>query len=85
MPGGARRVLPGGHGGVLATEALREVVWSFLADREVVASPGLLATGAAGLLAEGLTVVSATLGHAGARADLPLLPVPALPLGAGLP
>jgi hypothetical protein len=34
------RVLPGGHEGVLHTEALREVVWRFLAGEEVVASPG---------------------------------------------
>jgi hypothetical protein len=34
------RVLPGGHEAVLNTEALREVVWRFLAGEEVVASPG---------------------------------------------
>jgi hypothetical protein len=34
------RVLPGGHDAVLHTEALREVVWRFLAGEEVVASPG---------------------------------------------
>ncbi len=34
------RVLPGGHEAVLRTEALREVVWRFLAGEEVVASPG---------------------------------------------
>jgi hypothetical protein len=37
------RVLPGGHGSVLETEALREVLWRFLAGEEVVASPGHLA------------------------------------------
>jgi hypothetical protein len=39
-----RRVLPGTHESVLATEAVREVVWRFLAGREVVQSPGHLAT-----------------------------------------
>jgi hypothetical protein len=38
------RVLPGGHGTVLDTEALREVLWRFLAGEEVVESPGHLAT-----------------------------------------
>jgi hypothetical protein len=37
------RVLPGGHGTVLETEALREVLWRFLAGEEVVESPGHLA------------------------------------------
>jgi hypothetical protein len=55
LPGGAdshgrheptylHRVLPGGHGTVLETEALREVLWRFLAGEEVVESPGHLAT-----------------------------------------
>jgi hypothetical protein len=35
------RVLPGDHGSVLETEALREVTWRFLAGEEVVPSPGL--------------------------------------------
>jgi murein DD-endopeptidase MepM/ murein hydrolase activator NlpD len=43
-PAHAHRVLPGGHGSVLATEALREVTWRFLAGEEVVDSPGHLAT-----------------------------------------
>ncbi len=34
------RVLPGGHEGVLDTEAVREVTWRFLAGEEVVDSPG---------------------------------------------
>lgn len=38
------RILPGNHSGVLATEAVREVVWRFLAGEEVVDSPGRLAT-----------------------------------------
>ena len=38
------RVLPGGHGSVLETEAVREVTWRFLAGEEVVASPGHAAT-----------------------------------------
>jgi hypothetical protein len=36
------RVLPGGHGSVLETEALRELTWRFLAGEEVVDSPGHL-------------------------------------------
>jgi predicted esterase len=36
------RVLPGDHGSVLASEALREVTWRFLAGEEVVESPGHL-------------------------------------------
>ena len=38
------RVLPGSHHGVLDTEAVREIVWRFLAGDEVVASPGRLTT-----------------------------------------
>ena len=38
------RVLPGGHGSVLETEAVREVTWRFLAGEEVVTSPGHAAT-----------------------------------------
>jgi predicted esterase len=38
------RVLPGGHGSVLRSEALREVTWRFLAGDEVIAGPGHLAT-----------------------------------------
>lgn len=38
------RVLPGGHKSVLETEAVREVLWRFLAGEEVVESPGVLAT-----------------------------------------
>lgn len=34
------RVLPGGHSSVLDTEAMREVVWRFLAGEHVVDSPG---------------------------------------------
>lgn len=38
------RILPGGHGAVLGSEAVREVVWRFLAGEEVVDSPGRLST-----------------------------------------
>jgi hypothetical protein len=41
------RVLPGDHGSVLETEALREVTWRFLAGEEVVPSPGYLPGAAA--------------------------------------
>lgn len=44
LDGAERRVLPGTHAGVLGTEAVREVVWRFLAGREVVASPGRVTT-----------------------------------------
>ena len=67
-----RRVLPGGHSGVLTSEAVREVTWRFLADQEVVASPGYLATGASALYGTGLTVLSAGLGDDGALLDLGL-------------
>lgn len=65
-----RRVLPGGHMGVLTSEAVREVMWRFLADQEVVASPGYLATGTSALYGAGLTVLSAGLGDGGALVDL---------------
>jgi pimeloyl-ACP methyl ester carboxylesterase len=65
-----RRVLPGGHEGVLASEAVREVTWRFLADEEVVASPGYLATGTSALYGAGLTLLSAGLGDAAALGDL---------------
>jgi len=71
-----RRVLPGTHEGVLATEAIREVVWRFLAGREVVQSPGLLATHVGGLYGTGLTAVSAFAGDLDAVHDLPLAPFP---------
>lgn len=54
------RVLPGGHGGVLTTEAVREVTWRFLAGQELVDSPGHGATLASGLHASALA--SAALG-----------------------
>jgi murein DD-endopeptidase MepM/ murein hydrolase activator NlpD len=41
-PAHVHRVLPGDHGSVLETEALREVTWRFLAGQEVVESPGRL-------------------------------------------
>jgi len=65
-----RRVLPGGHEGVLASEAIREVTWRFLADREVVASPGYLATGTSALYGAGLTLIGAGLGDVAAVGDL---------------
>ncbi len=71
-----RRVLPGTHESVLATEAVREIVWRFLAGREVVQSPGLLATHAGGWYGTGLTLVSAFAGDLDAVHDLPLPLVP---------
>ena len=73
-----RRVLPGTHEGVLGTEAVREVVWRFLAGREIVASPGRLSTHVGAWYGTGLTAVSALAGDVDAARDLPL---PLLPLG----
>lgn len=73
-----RRVLPGTHEGVLATEAVREVIWRFLAGREVVQSPGLLATHVGGWYGVGLTAVSAFAGDLDAARDLPLAPLPGI-------
>ena len=70
-----RRVLPGTHAGVLGTEAVREVVWRFLAGRDVVASPGHLATLLGTAYGDALTVVSAALGDVDAAGELlPILP-----------
>jgi hypothetical protein len=46
------RVLPGGHRSMLATEALREVTWRFLAGEEVVDSPGRFSRGVGGEIAD---------------------------------
>lgn len=67
-----RRVLPGTHEGVLATEAVREVVWRFLAGRDVVQSPGRLATHLGGWYGTGLTAVAVFAGDVDAARDLPL-------------
>lgn len=74
--GTERRVLPGTHQGVLATEAVREVVWRFLADREVVHSPGLLATHVGGWYGTGLTTLALLAGDVDAVHDLPASPFP---------
>lgn len=74
--GTQRRVLPGTHEGVLATEAVREVVWHFLAGREVVASPGHLSTLVGTMTGTGLSYAAALLGDVDA---LPALPLPGLP------
>jgi murein DD-endopeptidase MepM/ murein hydrolase activator NlpD len=83
--GTERRVLPGTHDGVLATEAVREVVWRFLAGREVVASPGHLTTLVGAMTGTGLSYAAALLGDVDAVPPLPLpgLPLPALSLGDG--
>jgi hypothetical protein len=77
---GERRVLPGTHEGVLASEAIREVIWHFLAGREVVQSPGHLASVAGGMYGTALTVTSAIAGDRAAVLDLPLPPLPLSPL-----
>jgi len=71
-----RRVLPGTHEGVLATEAVREVVWSFLAGREVVASPGRLTTHLGAWYGKGLSAISVVAGDLDAVHELPLPPFP---------
>ena len=73
---GERRVLPGTHEDVLATEAVREVVWRFLAGREVVASPGHLTTLVGGMTGTGLSYAAALLGDVDAAPALPLLGLP---------
>lgn len=66
-PVASHRVLPGTHSGVLDTEAVRQVVRSFLADEEVVESPGIAAT----LVAGGVgTVLRLTGGAVGAHGRL---------------
>jgi hypothetical protein len=75
-----RRVLPGTHEGVLASEAVRQVVWRFLAGREVVQSPGHLATIAGGTYGNALTVTAALAGDTSAALDLPLPSRPRPPL-----
>ncbi len=67
-----RRVLPGTHEGVLTSEAVRQIVWHFLAGREVVQSPGHLATLAGSTYGNALTVAAALVGDHGAALDLPL-------------
>jgi hypothetical protein len=70
-----RRVLPGTHEGVLATEAVREVVWRFLAGREVVESPGRLATHVGAWYGVGLSAVSVLAGDLDAVHELPFPPL----------
>ncbi len=71
-----RRVLPGTHEGVLATEAVREVVWRFLAGREVVTSPGRLTTHVGAWYGMGLSAVSTLAGDLAAAQELPFPPIP---------
>jgi hypothetical protein len=71
-----RRVLPGTHQGVLATEAVREVVWRFLAGREVVESPGRLTTHLGAWYGTGLSAISVAAGDLDAVHELPLPPFP---------
>ncbi len=82
LDGTERRVLPGTHEGVLSSEAIREVIWHFLAGREVVQSPGHLASVAGGMYGTALTIASAIVGDRVAAGDLPLpsLPLPLSPI-----
>ena len=64
-PVASHRVLPGSHSGVLTTEAVREVVRRFLADEEVVASPGIGATLVAGGIGTTLRLTGAAVGAHG--------------------
>lgn len=81
------RALPGSHGGVLDTDAVREVAWRFLAGQEVPASPGHLDA----LLGRGIGAFARGLGRNLDDAYVPevirealapggvALPIPALP------
>lgn len=80
LPGTERRVLPGTHEGVLATEAVREVVWRFLAGQDVVHSPGHLATHVGAWYGTALTAAAVLAGDRGAVADLPSPLLPLSPL-----
>ena len=71
-----RRVLPGTHEGVLATEAVREVLWRFLAGREIVESPGALATHVGAWYGTGLTLGAVIAGDLAAAEDLRALTLP---------
>jgi hypothetical protein len=71
-----RRVLPGTHEGVLATEAVREVVWRFLAGREVVESSGRLTTHLGAWYGTGLSAISVVAGDLDAVHELPMPPFP---------
>lgn len=75
LEGVERRVLPGTHAGVLDTEALREVVWRFLAGREIVPSPGGLTTAVGAATGDVLTAVSVLAGDVDAARDLPSTPL----------
>ncbi|MCC5948826.1 MAG: peptidoglycan DD-metalloendopeptidase family protein [Nitriliruptoraceae bacterium] len=59
------RVLPGGHTGVLQTEAVREQLWRFLAGEELVEAPGRLSTGPGAALADGIGTAAELLGRLG--------------------
>lgn len=56
------------------TEAVREVVWQFLAEREVVASPGHLTTHLGSIYGTGLNAVGALAGDLDAARELPAVP-----------
>jgi hypothetical protein len=58
------RVLPGSHGGMLRTEAVREVVYDFLADDDVIEGPGHLVREAGPTAGQGATSVTGTARHA---------------------
>ncbi|MEY3019343.1 MAG: hypothetical protein RLZZ272_327 [Actinomycetota bacterium] len=64
-PVASHRVLPGSHSGVLDTQAVREVVRGFLADEEVVASPGIAATLVAGGVGTTLRLTGEAIGAHG--------------------
>lgn len=61
----SHRVLPGSHSGVLDSQAVREVVRRFLADEEVVASPGIAATLVAGGVGTTLRLTGGAIGAHG--------------------
>ena len=52
------RVLPGGHTSVLASEAVREVTWRFLAGDDLPDAPGRAATGPMSALADSVGIAT---------------------------
>lgn len=59
------RVLPGGHEALLHTEAVRQVVYDFLADEQVPASPGLVSSATGRRLGDTATGLSGAVRELG--------------------
>lgn len=61
LPGSTHLVMPGAHGGVTRTEAVREVLHDFLAGEPLPSSPGWGAVGASQLYADAVEGVAVRL------------------------